>query len=66
MTYPVFQDDEDRRRALLDKPEYYVSHLIGHEGEGSLLSYLRRKGLANGVSAGYSSEVGDFSLYEVC
>lgn len=62
---PWLQDESARRLSLLDKPEYYVSHLVGHEGEGSLLSYLRRQGLANGVSAGYSSELGDFSLYEV-
>jgi len=36
----------------LDKPEYYVSHLLGHEGEGSLLSYLKKEGLANALGAG--------------
>jgi insulysin len=42
-----------------------VSHLVGHEGPGSLLSYLKRQGLANALSSGYSSEVGDFNIYEV-
>jgi len=47
-----FQNDASHRRALIDKPEYYVSHLLGHEGEGSLLSYLKREGLANALGAG--------------
>ncbi|XP_065653291.1 insulin-degrading enzyme-like isoform X1 [Hydra vulgaris] len=32
------------------KPEYYVSHLIGHEGEGSLLSLLKRNGWVQNLS----------------
>jgi len=46
------QNDASHRQARLDKPEYYVSHLLGHEGEGSLLSYLKREGLANALGAG--------------
>jgi len=34
------------------KPMAYVSNLVGHEGEGSLLSALKREGLADGLSAG--------------
>ncbi len=34
------------------KPLSYVSNLIGHEGEGSLLSRLKAEGLAEGLSAG--------------
>ncbi len=34
------------------KPVSYVSNLIGHEGEGSLLSRLKAEGLAEGLSAG--------------
>ena len=38
----------------------------GHEGEGSLLSYVKRKSLANGLGSGYSSpQVWDFALFEV-
>lgn len=32
----------------------YVSHLLGHEGSGSLLSLLKAENLANSVSAGVS------------
>jgi secreted Zn-dependent insulinase-like peptidase len=34
------------------KPTYYLSNLIGHEGKGSLLSYLKKEGLADALSAG--------------
>jgi insulysin len=34
------------------KPITYIAHMLGHEGEGSLLSALRRRGLANSLSAG--------------
>lgn len=31
---------------------HYFSHLIGHEGKGSLLAFFKSKGWANGLSAG--------------
>ncbi|CAF0865718.1 unnamed protein product [Didymodactylos carnosus] len=34
------------------KPESYLSHLIGHEGEGSLLTLLKRRGLASELVVG--------------
>ncbi len=34
------------------KPDAYVSNLVGHEGEGSLLSRLKAEGLAEGLNAG--------------
>lgn len=33
-------------------PGSYISHFLGHEGPGSILSYLRNKGWANDLSAG--------------
>ncbi|CAN0443339.1 unnamed protein product, partial [Laminaria digitata] len=36
------------------KPSEYLSHLIGHEGEGSVLSLVRHKRWATGVCAGVS------------
>ncbi|KAJ1998694.1 metalloprotease [Coemansia thaxteri] len=33
-------------------PDIYITHLIGHESTGSLLSYLKQKGWAVGLSAG--------------
>lgn len=41
------------------KPSQYVSNLLGHEGEGSLLAILKERAWANSLSAGlgYSDEV---------
>lgn len=33
------------------KPQQYISHLLGHESEGSILAALKVKGWANGLSA---------------
>ena len=42
----------DYRAQYHVKPEVYLGNLIGHEGEGSLLSALKQEGLAEGLSAG--------------
>ncbi|OJJ32764.1 hypothetical protein ASPWEDRAFT_52909 [Aspergillus wentii DTO 134E9] len=34
------------------QPSRYISHLIGHEGPGSILAYIKAKGWANALSAG--------------
>lgn len=34
------------------QPSRYISHLIGHEGPGSIMSYIKSKGWANSLSAG--------------
>uniref|UniRef100_A0AAF5PUE9 Insulin-degrading enzyme n=2 Tax=Wuchereria bancrofti TaxID=6293 RepID=A0AAF5PUE9_WUCBA len=48
LTFPV-RDYRDDYRSW---PAHYVSHLIGHEGPGSLLSELKRRGWVNSLSAG--------------
>lgn len=44
--YPDQEDQYD------SNPSRYISHLIGHEGPGSILAYLKEKGWANELSAG--------------
>lgn len=44
-----YQDEEEMFET---QPNRYISHLIGHEGPGSLLAYIKAKGWANGLSAG--------------
>lgn len=61
----VYADDDDRRVALLTKQSNYVAHLIGHEGPGSLLSYLKRKGWANSLEASSESELSDFETFDI-
>ncbi|CAJ1960573.1 unnamed protein product [Sphenostylis stenocarpa] len=46
-------------KEYLKKPEDYLAHLLGHEGRGSLLSFLKTKGWATSLSAG----VGDEGIY---
>jgi len=47
------------------KPDVLIATVIGHEGEGSLLSNLKKEGLATGLSAGSvypTNEYGNFSI----
>lgn len=50
---------------LNSKPLEYYSHLFGHEGENSLLSYLKEQGLALELSAGGDHEMSSFSNFLV-
>ncbi|CAI4219521.1 unnamed protein product [Parascedosporium putredinis] len=47
--YFPFLDEEE---LYMSQPSRYVGHLIGHEGPGSIMSYIKAKGWANGLSAG--------------
>jgi insulysin len=47
------------------KPEDYLSHLIGHEGEGSILALLKSKGWANELISGPSRIQSDHETFEV-
>ncbi|KAI1157274.1 peptidase M16 inactive domain-containing protein [Nemania serpens] len=49
-----FQNEEDLYES---QPSRYVSHLIGHEGPGSIMAYLKSRGWANSLSAG---------AYDIC
>ena len=44
-----FMDEEDLYET---QPSRFISHLIGHEGPGSILAYLKEQGLINTLSAG--------------
>lgn len=44
-----FPDEDELFESL---PSRYISHLIGHEGPGSIMSYIKGKGWANGLTAG--------------
>ena len=50
LSFPL--PDYNERRHYRAKPLHYLSNLIGHEGEGSLLSLLKEEGWAEGLSAG--------------
>ncbi|KAJ4878926.1 Insulinase (Peptidase family M16) family protein [Raphanus sativus] len=44
------------RHAYVKKPEDYLAHLLGHEGKGSLLSFLKGRGWATSLSAGVGDD----------
>ncbi|KAJ3359614.1 Insulinase (Peptidase M16) [Allomyces javanicus] len=47
------------------KPDSYLSHLVGHEGQGSLLSLLKHKGWATDLSAGTEGVGHTFDFFSV-
>ena len=47
------------------KPFSYISHLIGHEGNGSILSLLKKLGYANELSAGESHDASDWAIFNI-
>jgi len=47
------------------QPLGYYAFLFGHEGENSLLSYLKSQGLANELSAGGDHELWSYSNFYV-
>lgn len=57
-----YQDEENLYES---QPSRYISHLIGHEGPGSILAYTKAKGWANGLSAGPSSVCPGSALFQI-
>jgi insulysin len=47
------------------KPANFISHLLGHEGPGSLLSYLKNKRWATGVSTGPQGLARGFAMFKL-
>mmetsp|Transcript_6485 Transcript_6485/g.11584 ORF Transcript_6485/g.11584 Transcript_6485/m.11584 type:complete len:998 (-) Transcript_6485:512-3505(-) len=53
------------RNDYKSKPAQYVAHLLGHEGKGSLLSLLKARGWADGLSAGPGRSTETFGTFDV-
>lgn len=47
------------------KPQHYLSHLIGHEGSGSLLSFLIERHWANELSTGAHTICKDNAIFSI-
>ncbi|KAF2685190.1 hypothetical protein K458DRAFT_417258 [Lentithecium fluviatile CBS 122367] len=58
----LYRDEEEMYES---HPSRYLSHLIGHEGPGSILSYIKAKGWANGLGAGGSSLCPGSGLFNI-
>ena len=59
-------------QALINEQDYryhpfnYIAHLVGHESEGSILSLLKKRGLANGLTASMSGYGGSgFDFFQI-
>ena len=61
ITFP-FPEQADLYRS---KPGQLLSHLIGHEGHGSLFSCLKQRGWANLLSAGSAIHAKGFELFKI-
>ncbi|XP_036326734.1 insulin-degrading enzyme-like [Rhagoletis pomonella] len=46
-------------------PDSYLSHLLGHEGKGSILSELRNLGWCNDLMAGHQNTLNGFGFFEI-
>uniref|UniRef100_A0A914XIB4 Insulin-degrading enzyme n=1 Tax=Plectus sambesii TaxID=2011161 RepID=A0A914XIB4_9BILA len=47
------------------QPGHYISHILGHEGPGSLLSELKRRGWVSSLSAGARHVANGFAFFNV-
>jgi insulysin len=47
------------------KPSQYMGHILGHEGEGSLLAWLKLKGWGEGLSAGLHSKMRNNGAFQL-
>lgn len=54
LSFPLPSQRDD----YADKPAGYISNLLGHEGQGSLLNVLKDAGLAERLSAGLGQDTG--------
>ena len=55
----------DYREKYEANPANYISHLVGHEGDGSLLSELKRRGWCNHLYAGARREARGFQFFNI-
>ncbi|KAF9691240.1 hypothetical protein EKO04_010895 [Ascochyta lentis] len=58
----LYRDEEELYES---HPSRYLSHLLGHEGPGSILAYIKEKGWANGLGAGGSTLCPGSGLFSV-
>ena len=61
ITFPY----EDEEKLFEIQPSRYIAHLVGHEGPGSILAYIKAKGWANALSAGPSPVCPGSSFFEI-
>ncbi|KAK6757615.1 hypothetical protein RB195_015435 [Necator americanus] len=55
----------DLQAEYKSNPAHYISHLLGHEGKGSLLSELKRLGWVSSLSAGETILAKGFAAFDI-
>lgn len=55
----------DQEPFFRTKPAQFLSHFIGHEGQGSILSHLKNKGWSNRLSAGATDGANGFEFFKI-
>ncbi|UZJ57142.1 hypothetical protein CBS101457_006462 [Exobasidium rhododendri] len=61
LTFPI----PDQSPLFRSKPGQFISHFIGHEGQGSILSFLKAKGWASHLSAGAMNGADGFEFFKI-
>ena len=54
-----------QRDYLGQKPLVFLAHMVGHEGEGSILDLLKQQGWADSLGAGEGRAAGDDAFFQV-
>ncbi|TYJ55081.1 hypothetical protein B9479_004218 [Cryptococcus floricola] len=55
----------DTEHLYESRPTHFLAHFLGHEGRGSVLSYLKKQGWVNTLRAGDYHDASGFSLFKV-
>nr|ODN99932.1 hypothetical protein L204_02377 [Cryptococcus depauperatus CBS 7855] len=56
----------DTRHLYQCFPTSFLCHFFEHQGQGSILSYLKRRGWANRLSAGCKTNIPGYSVFFLC
>lgn len=66
VTWPIWIPTPELKKKWLDsKPETILAHLLGHEGKGSLRSWIVSKGWGNGVACNVEIDIADMELFDI-
>ncbi|KAK8849760.1 hypothetical protein IAR55_005095 [Kwoniella newhampshirensis] len=55
----------DTEHLYQSRPTHFLAHFLGHEGRGSILSYLKKRGWVNSLRAGNFQDAAGFGLFKI-
>ncbi|ORX57728.1 hypothetical protein BCR36DRAFT_277844 [Piromyces finnis] len=61
LIFPIPNTDEYYK----EKPYHYFTHLIGHEGKGSIISLLKSKDLAYSLEVGITNIINEYDNFKI-